>query len=499
MTTTMEVDNIEATGVTKDLTVDGGESPVDIETTTVEDIKDFVKLIERAVATGDARLAVRPVRGLGYIRKNLTANVLRRVIRGLCLNREDKAYYSQYIEDLPEDVKTLQSAAFKKLAETIHKQGTMIPEANVYLHLLVLIYLLDAKKNTEAIATAEVIVGKVIANTRRTMDPIGSRVYFFYARAYEVNRKLSSIRRFLLSRLRTATLRQDEDGQASLVNSLLRSYIQDNLYDQAEKLVGKLTYPEAVHNNQLARFQYYLGRIKATKLEYSEAQQHLLQASRKVPSNGAVGFKQTVQKWLITVELLLGDIPERAVFLEKEYRKCLAPYYALTLAIRAGKLARFNEVLKTYAEQFKKDETYSLIVRLRHNVIKTGIRTINSAYSRISVADVAKKLQLDSVEDVYFILAKAISERVIEAQLLADSGTLVSKENVNIYATKDPFVAFDKRIKFCLDTHDQSVKAMRFPAKSYHGDLETAEERREREQQEAELAKEIADEDDDIL
>ena len=127
------------------------------------------------------------------------------------------------------------------------------------------------------------------------MDPIGSRVYFFYARAYEVNRKLSSIRRFLLSRLRTATLRQDEDGQASLVNSLLRSYIQDNLYDQAEKLVGKLTYPEAVHNNQLARFQYYLGRIKATKLEYSEAQQHLLQASRKVPSNGAVGFKQTVR------------------------------------------------------------------------------------------------------------------------------------------------------------------------------------------------------------
>lgn len=168
-------------------------------------------------------------------------------------------------------------------------------------------------------------------------------------------------------------------------------------------------------------------------------------------------------------------------------------------AIRAGKLARFNEMLKIHAEKFKKDQTYSLIVRLRHNVIKTGIRTVNSAYSRISVVDVAKKLQLDSVEDVYFILAKAISERAIEAQLLADSGTLVSKENVNIYATKDPFVAFDKRIKFCLETYDQSVRAMRFPPKSYHGDLESAEERREREREEAELAKEIADEEDDIM
>ena len=38
-----------------------------------------------------------------------------------------------------------------------------------------------------------------------------------------------------------------------------------------------------------------------------------------------------MQKWLITVELLLGDIPERAMFLEKENRKCLIPYYQLTL------------------------------------------------------------------------------------------------------------------------------------------------------------------------
>lgn len=38
-------------------------------------------------------------------------------------------------------------------------------------------------------------------------------------------------------------------------------------------------------------------------------------------------------------------------------------------------------------------------------------------------------------------------------------------------------------------------QAMRFPPKSYNKDLESAEERREREQQELESAKEIADED----
>ena len=36
------------------------------------------------------------------------------------------------------------------------------------------------------------------------------------------------------------------------------------------------------------------GRIKAAQLEYSDAHKHLLQALRKAPTHGAVGFKQTV-------------------------------------------------------------------------------------------------------------------------------------------------------------------------------------------------------------
>lgn len=35
---------------------------------------------------------------------------------------------------------------------------------------------------------------------------------------------------------------------------------------------------------------------------------------------------------------------------------------------------------------------YSLIVRLRHNVIKTGLKKINLAYSHISLADVCSKV-----------------------------------------------------------------------------------------------------------
>lgn len=74
-----------------------------------------------------------------------------------------------------------------------------------------------------------------------------------------------------------------------------------------------------------------------------------------------------------------------------------------------------------------------------------------------------------------------------------------SKEVMDIYCTREPQLAFHQRIAFCLELHNQSVKAMRYPPKSYGKELESAEERREREQQDLELAKEMADEDDDVF
>lgn len=64
---------------------------------------------------------------------------------------------------------------------------------------------------------------------------------------------------FLHTRLRTATLRHDADGQAVLVNLLLRNYLHFNLYDQAEKLVSKSVFPELANNNEWARYLYYTG------------------------------------------------------------------------------------------------------------------------------------------------------------------------------------------------------------------------------------------------
>ena len=70
---------------------------------------------------------------------------------------------------------------------------------------------------------------------------------------------MASCRATLHACLRTATLRNDFEGQAVLINCLLRNYLHFNLYDQAEKLVSKSVFPELANNNEWARYLYYTG------------------------------------------------------------------------------------------------------------------------------------------------------------------------------------------------------------------------------------------------
>lgn len=44
----------------------------------------------------------------------------------------------------------------------------------------------------------------------------------------------------------------------------------------------------------------------------------------------APGFRIQCNKWAILVRLLLGEIPERSVFIQKGMEKALRPYFELT-------------------------------------------------------------------------------------------------------------------------------------------------------------------------
>nr|CAG4649210.1 EOG090X03QW [Scapholeberis mucronata] len=467
----------------------------DVDTITTEDIREQLRQVEKSVITKEPRFVFRVLRSLPNTRRRLNPIVLRRIIlHSYTFSPKER----DNLLNLVGGDETLDITSPVQRTRTL-KQGLSSPllEVDVYIHMLVLLHCIDNKRIQEGVLCSDQLMQKVLAQNRRTLDLLAARCYFYHSRTYELAGKLDSIRSFLHSRLRTCTLRKDFEGQAVLINCLLRNYLYYSLYDQADKLVSKSVFPESGSNNEWSRYLYYLGRIKAIQLEYSQAHTHLLQAIRKAPQHTAIGFKQTVQKLLVTVELLMGDIPERLIFRQSTMRHALAPYFQMTQAVRLGDIHKFNQVLESYGKIFQADHTYTLIIRLRHNVIKTAIRAISLSYSRISLADIAQKLMLDSAEDAEFIVAKAIRDGVIEAWLDHDGKFMQSKESIDVYSTREPQLAFHQRITFCLQIHNQSVKAMRFPPKAYNKDLESAEERREREQQDLEYAKEMAEEDDD--
>jgi len=252
-----------------------------------------------------------------------------------------------------------------------------------------------------------------------------------------------------------------------LLNLLTRNFLHYNLYDRAAALIAKtVPFPE-VSNNQLVRHLFYHGKVKCIQLKYTEAYKMLSQALRKVPQNTASAFRVLVQKLTVLVQLLMGDLPERSLFNQPEFKQELAPFLLLAQAIRAGNMGEFQKVLDNYGGVFKADKTHSLVLRLRNNVLKTGLRRISISYSRISFADIATKLHLGSAKDAEFVCAKAIRDGVVDAMLDHDAGFMRSKEIVDTYSTSAPRKALHLRTCFCLDIHNEAVKAMRYPPDAF--------------------------------
>ena len=117
-------------------------------------------------------------------------------------------------------------------------------------------------------------------------------------------------------------------------------------------------------------------------------------------------------------------------------------------------------------------------MRLRHTVIKFGLKKINISYSKISLKDITSKLHLKDVEETEWIVAKAIRDGVIEAVIDHEQKFLKSKDLVDVYSTNDPQAILHKRIQFCMNLHNDAVLALEFPPKEDKRDFGDVDEER---------------------
>jgi len=366
---------------------DDGEDKVDPVAQTVTDIKSNFALLDRAVALFDARFTLRALRSISSIRKRLTPDILAQVIaetypasspdshvaRQLLatIGRQDVALGRPAGSEMEIDSEP-KAAAGKNGAKKETKD--VIPEVDVFLGILTQVLLHDSKQWQLGFDFSSSLAERVQSLNRRTLDSLSAKVYFYLSLFAEQLAPLPpspqspivSIRPALLAALRTAVLRKDVDTQASVIVLLLRSYLSTSHIAQADLLVSHTQFPDNAANNQVARFLYYLGRTRAIQLRYTEAHEHLTAATRKAPSSAcALGFSQTATKLLLVVELLMGDIPDRATFRQPSMEAALHPYFLLVQAVRVGNLEDFETTLANHSDTFRRDGTYSLILRLR--------------------------------------------------------------------------------------------------------------------------------------
>jgi len=118
-------------------------------------------------------------------------------------------------------------------------------------------------------------------------------------------------------------------------------------------------------------------------------------------------------------------------------------------------------------------------------VMTTATAAVNMTAKDVTIAEA----------DAEFIAAKAIRDGVVDATIDHEGKFMRSRETTDIYATTEPQEAFHKRVVFCLNLHNEAVKAMRFPPDAYKKIAETEEELKERKKQfEKELEEEAEEE-----
>jgi 26S proteasome regulatory subunit N3 len=467
-----------------------------VETEPTPSIKDRlcsnVKLIEKAVRQKETRsIYGKALRQTQAVRKDMTVQDIKEFLQAVLPTDSDAMLslqpYLQASSDMMLDAPS-PSQIGTSTTTSPPEPSSLVPEVDCYCHIVVLMHLLDSHKPLDAASLSSAALIRMSALNRRTLDNLNARLASYYSLSHERIGQLAQIRPTLLALHRTATLRRDEVGQETLLNLLLRDYLHHGLYDQAEALRTKAQRPDPPRSpQQHARYLFYQGRIAAVMLDYSDARDCLAQAVRRAPATSARGFRLTATKWLVVVRLLLGEVPDRSELTATELRGGLGPYFDLAAAVRAGDLSAFAAAAAQHDAVFKKDATYNLVVRLRHNVIRTALRRVNAAYSKISLKDIAIKVRLPSAEEAEFVVAKAIRDGGIDGTIDRSEGALISGKAVDVYATEEPAGAFHARTSFCLELHNEAVRAMRFAPKAEleWDDAAKAKERRDQELQAA--------------
>lgn len=192
--------------------------------------------IDKAVTNKEIRTAVRLSRQVRKYRNVIKGHHLLEIVRELGIQidenifRSSPDFNSSFVGTL--DIgKNLQSRLWRVL------------EVESFVRTLIVLFLWREQKYTACLNAVNTLLMRIDNANRRTLDAYGALMFFFYLRLHQKNNTDLQERGTLLDAYNRACVRNDELGQSTLLNLLLRNYLKHNHIDAAYNLIEKSSFP----------------------------------------------------------------------------------------------------------------------------------------------------------------------------------------------------------------------------------------------------------------
>ena len=343
--------------------------------------------------------------------------------------------------DFPEFSKpTPQEVNFKFNPVTLERCQQSV-EIYSFIFMILLTKLVDFKDFKQALTAVQNLISFFKNNESLTINTLKAKAYYYLSLITEKLNIQDQIINELQEAYRTACIEMDQISQVTLINCIIRYYLNNKNIEMARSFISKTKYIENISSYEDARYLFYIGKIEAIQMNYSDSYTHLSSSFRKAPEKTGEGFKNLVR---------VRDFNE------------FEPYLLLLKIVRQGNLEEFKKGIEIYERHFKKDGTFNLVQRIRQVVIKAGLRKINLSYSRISIKDITEKLKLENEKEAEYIIAKAIRDGVFLATINHEEGYVKSKEIKDIYSTFEPQRSYQSRILFLNNIYVESQRSMKY-------------------------------------
>lgn len=227
-----------------------------------------------------------------------------------------------------------------------------------------------------------------------------------------------------------------------VTNALFQLYFKMNTLQLCVKLIntvegsgsGSITeYLSYFPVQDVVMYKYYVGRLKMFEDKYDEARECLRFALQHTPPR-QVRNRQRILACLVPIEMTMGVMPGPIIAQQYNFEE----YYQIGLAVKAGNIGAFNEVLEANRVAFIHHGVYLVLENVRALVYRSLFRRIYliTNNTRINLYHLQLSLEIQneniSIEEIECIVASLIYQNRIK-------GYISHEKKFLIVSKTDPF------------------------------------------------------------